>query len=319
MINRRNFIAQSAIGITGATFANACQTAQNVSVGEPTVLSTWNNIKANEAAWQIISKGGRALDAVENGAKISEADPNDQSVGYGGLPDRNGNVTLDACIMDEMGNAGSVCYLQHIKHPIAVARKVMELTPHVLLAGDGALDFALAQGFQKENLLTDKSKQDWEEWLKTANYQPKINVEMHDTIGIVALDQSGNLSGACTTSGLGYKMQGRVGDSPIIGAGLFVDNEVGAATSTGLGEAVLKTLGSFLVVELMRQGATPQQACEEAVMRIVRKQKNYRDFQVGYLALSKSGEIGAFSIQLGFVYAVTKGGTTQVLDGKAYL
>lgn len=205
MINRRNFIAQSAIGITGATFANACQTAQNVSVGEPTVLSTWNNIKANEAAWQIISKGGRALDAVENGAKISEADPNDQSVGYGGLPDRNGNVTLDACIMDEMGNAGSVCYLQHIKHPIAVARKVMELTPHVLLAGDGALDFALAQGFQKENLLTDKSKQDWEEWLKTANYQPKINVEMHDTIGIVALDQSGNLSGACTTSGLGYK------------------------------------------------------------------------------------------------------------------
>ncbi len=319
MINRRNFIAQSAIGITGATFANACQTAQTVSVGEPTVLSTWNNIKANEAAWQIISKGGRALDAVENGAKIPEADPNDQSVGYGGLPDRNGNVTLDACIMDEMGNAGSVCYLQHIKHPIAVARKVMELTPHVLLAGDGALDFALAQGFQKENLLTDKSKQDWEEWLKTANYQPKINVEMHDTIGIVALDQSGNLSGACTTSGLGYKMQGRVGDSPIIGAGLFVDNEVGAATSTGLGEAVLKTLGSFLVVELMRQGATPQQACEEAVMRIVRKQKNYRDFQVGYLALSKSGEIGAFSIQPGFVYAVTKGGTTQVLDGKAYL
>ncbi len=318
-MNRRNFFTQSALGITGVTLAHACQTVQKVSVGEATVLSTWNNIKANEAAWQIISQGGRALDAVESGAKVPEADPKDQSVGYGGLPDRNGNVTLDACIMDEMGNAGSVCYLQHIKHPIAVARKVMELTPHVLLAGDGALDFALAQGFQKENLLTDKSKQDWEEWLKTANYQPKINVELHDTIGIIALDQSGNLSGACTTSGLGYKMQGRVGDSPIIGAGLFVDNEVGAATSTGLGEAVLKTLGSFLVVELMRQGATPQQACEEAVMRIIRKQKKYRDFQVGYLALGKSGEIGAFSIQHGFVYAVTKNGTTQVLDGKSYL
>ncbi len=318
-MNRRNFLTQSAAGITGVTLAHACQTVQKVSVGEATVLSTWNNIKANEAAWQIISQGGRALDAVESGAKVPEADPADQSVGYGGLPDRNGNVTLDACIMDEMGNAGGVCYLQHIKHPIAVARKVMELTPHVLLAGDGALDFALAQGFQKENLLTDKSKQDWEEWLKTANYQPKINIELHDTIGIIALDQSGHLSGACTTSGLGYKMQGRVGDSPIIGAGLFVDNEIGAATSTGLGEAVLKTLGSFLVVELMRQGATPQQACEEAVMRIIRKQKNYRDFQVGYLALSKSGEIGAFSIQPGFVYAVTKNATTQVLDGKAYL
>src|SRR5699024_6667253 len=194
---------------------------------------------------------------------LFRSDPDERSVGYGGRPDRDGKVTLDACIMDENANIGSVAALEHIKHPISVARAVMEKTPHVMLVGEGALEFALANGFKKENLLTEKSKKEWEEWLKTSEYKPVVNIENHDTIGMLALDASGNLSGACTTSGMAYKMHGRVGDSPIIGAGLFVDNEVGAATSTGDGEEVIRTVGSHLVVELMRQGNSPQEACEE--------------------------------------------------------
>ncbi|MEL6941972.1 MAG: N(4)-(beta-N-acetylglucosaminyl)-L-asparaginase [Bacteroidota bacterium] len=321
-MKRRNFLSNSALAGLGLGMGCKAEMQQDTSESTPfqaTVLSTWNNQKANEAAWEIIGQQGKAIDAVEAGVKIPEADPNDQSVGYGGRPDRDGNVTLDACIMDESGNAGSVCYLKNIKHPIAVARKVMDETPHVLLAGQGALDFALSKGFQTENLLTEKSKKEWEEWLEKAEYKPKINIELHDTIGMLALDESQNLSGACTTSGLAYKLAGRVGDSPIIGAGLFVDNEVGAATSTGMGEAVLKSVGSFLVVELMRQGMTPAEACEEAVMRIVRKQPNFKEIQVGYLAMDKAGNVGAFSIQPGFVYAVTRNGETEVIDTKSYL
>jgi N4-(beta-N-acetylglucosaminyl)-L-asparaginase len=211
------------------------------------VISTWKNgLQANEAAWDIIKTGGRALNAVEAGVKVVEADPEDMSVGYGGRPDRDGHVTLDACIMDENGNCGSVCALQHIKHPISVARKVMEDTPHIMLAGEGALQFALSKGFVKENLLTEKAKNEWQEWLlKTAQYAPVINIENHDTIGMLAIDQTGNISGACTTSGMAYKLHGRVGDSPIIGAGMYCDNEVGGAVATGTGELVMKTLGSF--------------------------------------------------------------------------
>ncbi|MEM0995108.1 MAG: N(4)-(beta-N-acetylglucosaminyl)-L-asparaginase [Bacteroidota bacterium] len=332
MLNRRNFLSQSLLSSLGLGFlSTACQSEEraaaktataNVNASSdfvPTVISTWKNVEANAAAWSIIAKKGRALDAVEAGVKIPEADPKDQSVGYGGRPDRDGNVTLDACIMDEAGNAGSVCYLQHIKHPISVARKVMEETPHVILAGQGALDFALEQGFEKENLLTDKSKEEWEAWLETATYQPKANIELHDTIGMLALDTEGNLSGACTTSGMAYKLAGRVGDSPIIGAGLFVDNEVGGATATGVGEEVLKTLGSFLVVELMRQGRTPQAACEEAVLRIAKRQKTKdKDLQIGYLAINKAGETGAYSLQEGFVYAITQDGETEVVDSEFY-
>lgn len=328
MVTRRKFLSRSALGTLGISigsiFQGSCASpaatkAKATTAGQAVVLSTWNNVKANEAAWSVIGKGGRALDAVEQGVHVPEADPNDMSVGYGGLPDRDGNVTLDACIMDEKGNAGSVCFLQHIMHPISVARKVMEETPHVILAGAGALEFALAQGFKKENLLTDKAKAAWEEWKKESKYAPVINIERHDTIGMVALDQTGNLSGACTTSGLAYKMHGRVGDSPIIGAGMFVDNEVGGAAATGMGEAVLKSLGSFLVVELMRQGRSPKEACKEAVMRIVNRQANFKDIQVGYIALSKSGEVGAYCIQPGFVYAVTRNGKTEVFDSESYL
>jgi N4-(beta-N-acetylglucosaminyl)-L-asparaginase len=290
-------------------------------IDKPIVLSTWNfGAAANEEAWKILNAGGRALDAVEAGVRVPEADPTNTSVGYGGLPDRDGRVTLDACIMDEHGNCGSVACIEHIMHPISVARKVMEKTPHVMLVGDGALQFALASGFPKVNLLTPESEKAWKEWLATAQYKPIINVENHDTIGMIAMDTNGNLSGACTTSGLAYKMHGRVGDSPIIGAGLFVDNEVGAATSTGLGEEVVRIVGCHLVVELMRQGHTPEQACRTAVERIVRKQpQKSKDIQVGFLALNKQGEYGSYCLQKGFNYAVLSNSVKNSLfDSKSY-
>ncbi|MCW5921579.1 MAG: N(4)-(beta-N-acetylglucosaminyl)-L-asparaginase [Saprospiraceae bacterium] len=282
----------------------------------PVVIATWGpNTKATAAAWEVLSKGGRALDAVEAGARVPEADPEDSSVGYGGLPDRDGNVTLDACIMDEFGNAGSVNFLQHIMHPISVARRVMEKTPHVMLSGEGALQFALQEGFKKEDLLTDSARRAWEAWKVKSEYKPVINIERHDTIGMVALDKQRRIAGACTTSGLAFKMHGRVGDSPIIGAGMFVDNEVGGAAATGLGELVLRTLGSFLVVEEMRRGAHPQKAVETAVKRIARKHASLvKDAQVGFVAIDKKGRHGAFSIHKGFNYVLYQQGENKVME-----
>lgn len=283
------------------------------------VVSTWNNLKANEAAWKIITNGGYALDAVEAGARVPEANPEDSSVGYGGRPDSDGNVTLDACIMNETGGAGSVCYLQHIVHPISVARKVMEETPHVILAGKGALAFALERGFKKQNLLTKAAKKAWKKWKKTSDFKAVINIENHDTIGMIAMDKEARLSGACTTSGLAFKKPGRVGDSPIIGAGLFVDNEVGAAAATGMGELVLRTLGSFLVVEFMRQGLKPAEACQKAIMRIIHKEKNYKEFQIGFVAINRNGEHGAYSIQPGFMYALSVDGTPKIIKANSFI
>jgi N4-(beta-N-acetylglucosaminyl)-L-asparaginase len=294
---------------------------QLLAVSKPVVVSTWNfGLDANKEAWKILSANGRALDAVEAGARVPEGDPKESSVGLGGLPDRDGHVTLDSCIMDEFANCGAVACLEHIVHPVSVARKVMEKTPHVFLVGEGALKFALANGFKKENLLTKESEKAWKEWLKTAKYKPVANIENHDTIGIVALDGKQNLSGACTTSGMAYKMQGRVGDSPIIGAALFVDNEIGAATSTGVGEEVIRIVGSHLVVELMRQGNSPQQACELAVARIVKNQpQKSKEIQVGFLALSKNGEYGAFALQKGFTYAVqSEVVANKLFEAKSY-
>ena len=279
---------------------------------EGLAISTWyHGLAANNEAWDVISSGGTAIDAAENGARITEADVTGRSVGIGGTPDREGKVTLDACIMDENGNAGSVSFLQGIKHPVSVARKVMDDTPHVMLVGEGALQFAKEKGFEEEDLLTAETRAEYKKWLETSKYDPIINIENHDTIGLITMDKNGDLSGACTTSGLGYKMHGRVGDSPVIGAGLFVDNEVGAATATGLGEAVLKTCGTFLVVELMRQGMSPNDACKEAVNRIAAKQ-NYENFQIGYIAVNKAGEVGAYSIHPGFDYALHKDGKNEM-------
>lgn len=264
-------------------------------IKKPVVLSTWRfGVAANNAAWEVLKNGGRALDAVETGVRITEGDPRERSVGLGGRPDREGKVTLDACIMDEKMNIGAVACLQHIVHPISVARAVMEKTPHALLVGDGALQFALAQGHKKENLLTAESEAEWKEWLKKSNYEPGANIENHDTIGMIALDQYGNLSGACTTSGLAWKMHGRVGDSPIIGAGLYVDNEVGAAVATGHGEEVIRVAGTHAVVELMRQGLLPGEACKKVLERIIdanrRRGRSTENLQVGFLALNRKGE-----------------------------
>jgi N4-(beta-N-acetylglucosaminyl)-L-asparaginase len=328
-MNRKRFLELT--GLTGVLLStNALGNTK--SGNKPVVISTWApNIKANKAAWEVLIKNGTALDAVEAGVMIPEADPTDNSVGYGGLPDRDGKVTLDACVMNHLGQCGSVMCLEHIMHPVQVARLVMEQTPHVQLVGDGALQFALSQGFKKQNLLTPQSEKAWREWLKTSKYDPNRSVKEleekikkekqnndpwpvallnHDTIGMLALDANGNLSGACTTSGMAFKMSGRVGDSPIIGSGLFVDNEVGAATATGTGEEVVKICGAHTVVEMMRQGASPENACKEAVRRIIKNNGNNADtVQVGFLAINKQGEYGGYSVQKNFTMAVR---TSQV-------
>jgi N4-(beta-N-acetylglucosaminyl)-L-asparaginase len=339
MNTRRKFL-QSSLLSSAAVFTACNQTevkkdAVENLIDNPIVISTWDfGQAANASAWEILNKKGSALDAVEAGAKVPEADESNQSVGYGGLPDRDGRVTLDACIMDHLYRCGSVMALEHILHPIAVARMVMERTPHVILVGEGALEFALANGFTKTNLLTEKSKADWEKWKETSKYEPKANIENqlydkekdpmpggkdnHDTIGIIAMDAAGHMSGACTTSGLAYKMRGRVGDSPVIGAGLYVDNEIGAATSTGLGEEVIRIVGSHLVVELMRQGYSPEDACKEAVTRIIRRSpEKSKEIQVGFLALNKKGEFGAYALQKGFTYSVRNGKEDKVYQSKS--
>jgi len=326
MQSRRQFLKISAL--TGALlpFFKVKGFGKSTSKGEgtkPIVLSTWHfGVPANEEAWKVLNNGGWALDAVEAGVRVPEGDPKVMSVGYGGLPDRDGHVTLDACIMDENLNCGSVAFLENIMHPISVARLVMEKTPHIMIVGDGAYKFAIEQGFKKENLLTPEAEKVWKEWLKKSGYEPKIDEANHDTIGMIALDSSGRLCGACTTSGLSWKIHGRVGDSPIIGAGLYVDGEVGAATSTGIGEEVIRISGTHLVVELMRQGRTPQEACEEAVNRVVKNKRNKinSDFQVGFLALNKEGEYGAYAVNKGFQYAVYSKEEKNILkDSKSHI
>jgi len=315
-MKRRTFLQNaslSGIGVVAGAAAISCNsdtqkkeenTTPTATASLPLVIATWNVPNATNKAWELLMEGKPAIDAIEKGCNIEEENEEGQSVGKGGLPDRDGNVTLDACIMDEQGNYGAVVALQNITHAISVARKVMEDTPHVILAGEGAQKFALESGFKKENLLTVESRKAWEKWKKTSQYKPIINIENHDTIGMLAIDKNGNISGGCTTSGLAYKMAGRVGDSPIIGSGLFIDNTIGGATATGMGEEVLKTVGSFLIVELMRQGKSPQEACEEAISRIVTSNPNYKNFQVGYIAVNKKGETGAYCIHEWFSYTI---------------
>ena len=318
-MKRRNFIKKASVTGLGLVAVSSTLISCDSEIKDkkiivstlkpirPLVIATWNTPLAVETAAKVLQKGGSALEAVEQGCRIEEANEKGQSVGKGGLPDRDGNVTLDACIMDEKGDYGAVLGVKNIKHVISVARKVMEDTPHVMLVAEGAEQFAVSKGFKRENLLTESSKKAWEKWKEKSEYKPIINIENHDTIGMLAIDNKGNISGACTTSGLAYKMAGRVGDSPIIGGGLFVDNEVGGASATGLGEEVLKTVGSFLIVELMRQGKSPQEACEEAIGRIVNKpNSDFKNFQVGYIAVNKQGETGAYSIHEGYSYNLFK-------------
>ena len=317
MQDRRKFIKKSILGALGLgavshlkTMAFTKNRVPVSAIKKPLILSTWDHgLPANKIAWEALQKKAKGLEVLEAGVKVPEADPKINSVGYGGYPDRDGKVTLDACMMDAQGNCGAVAFLQGIKHPISVAKKVLEQTPHVLLVGQGALQFALKQGFKKENLLTPQAKKAWKKWLKKSDYRPVINVEnQHDTISMLLLDDKGDLYGACTTSGLAWKMHGRVGDSPLIGASLFLDNEIGAAAATGLGEAVIRTAGSAMVVELMRQGAKPLEACQEIVTRILKKHKNHSDMnylQVGFIAVNKKGEYAGYSLRSGFNFAVS--------------
>lgn len=286
----------------------------------PMVLSTWPyGQKANQAAWEVLSKGGSALDGAEAAAVFSENDLTHDTVGLGGLPDRDGHVTLDACIMDGNLQCGSVVFLEKIKHPVSVARAVMEKSPHVMLAGEGAYQFARSQGFAQDDYVNPKTQKAWQEWLKKSEYKPAINLELHhDTIGIITLDAQGKVAGACTTSGMPFKMRGRVGDSPIIGAGLYADHEVGVATATGHGEEIIRVSGSFAVVEFMRMGYSPEKACRKVVERIYQKQKHrIKDIQACFIAISKEGEYGAFAIHPNFSYAVKTNKVDEVLKAGA--
>ncbi len=337
LFSRRSFLHWSALSIPFAGCSKA-----GAPVRKPLVISTWDSGRtANSAAWTVLTNDGRALDAVE-AAGIAIENERSCCVGLGGNPDRDGFVTLDSCIMDDKSNIGSVAFLERIRHPVSVARKVMETTPHVMLVGTGAQQFAIANGFPLEpETLSDEARRSYEKWLEKAEYKPVINIENlktdapvntpvpgklengdfnHDTMGTLALDAAGNLSGMCTTSGMAFKMRGRVGDSPIIGAGLFVDNEVGGVTCSGQGEEVIRIAGSHLVVEFMRNGDSPYEACKKAVLRIVKRDETRaKEFQVGFIAVNKSGETGAFSVQPGFNYTLTvEGEENRVLMAESY-
>tara|TARA_B100000287_G_scaffold333945_1_gene319131 strand:- start:23 stop:979 length:957 start_codon:yes stop_codon:yes gene_type:complete len=318
-MKRRNFIFDIfSVGIVSAMSTKLRAVNLNFT---PMVrsISTWKTTEANQKAGQMLDKGEHALDAAVAGVAIEEENPKNTTVGYGGAPDRTGKVTLDACVMNHLGDCGSVVAVENIVNVARLAKDVMEKTPHVMLSGKGAEEFAISQGYKKTDLLTDQSKKEWEEWLKDQDYRPIINIENHDTIGMLCIDKNNNLSGACTTSGLAYKMKGRVGDSPIIGSGLFIDNKIGGAVATGLGEEVVKTVGSFLVVELMRQGLSPQEACEKAVKRIVSNNSQENKFQVAYIAMNKKGEVGSYSIEPGFTYMDYVNGENKEVFSKSEL
>lgn len=326
MTTRRKFIKQSLLSTTllipgSSALSKSNLHSRTAGIGnKPLFVSTWEHgLAANEKAWEILSETDSIVDAVEEGVKVTEADMSSRTVGIYGYPDREGIVTLDASIMSGDGECGSVCFVRQVKHPITLARKVMEKTPHVMLAGEGARQFAISEGMpMEEEILHPDSEKEYLEWLEEKEYRPIINIENHDTIGMVGLDANGNLAGSCTTSGLAFKMHGRVGDSPIIGAGLYVDNEVGAATATGMGETIIKVCGSFLVVELMRQGRSPQEACEEAVQRLIRKnEENIEDMQAGFVAINKDGEHGAYAVHPGFNFSVRHENANDLIDAKS--
>ena len=342
MASRKKFLQSSVFGSMAVLLGKkvfAQSATHRVITGMPIVISTWDaGLNANKGAWNILGKGGSALDAVEAGVMVTEAEQS-CCVGLGANPDRDGFVTLDACIMDAHFNCGSVAFLERIKHPVSVARRVMEKTPHVMLVGSGAQQFAIAEGFPLEaQKLSNDAQQAYDQWLKKSEYKPIINIENtkghgpfapaqlangewnHDTIGMVAMDTNGNLSGSCTTSGMGFKMRGRLGDSPIIGAGLFVDNEVGAVTATGQGEDVIRICGAHTVVEYMRQGLSPELACKQAVERIMKiKGDKAKEIQVAFLALNKKGETGAYAIHRGFSYALKNDHEEKMIAAKYFM
>jgi N4-(beta-N-acetylglucosaminyl)-L-asparaginase len=352
-VTRRNFLKVSAVAGIGAvvqdTNVKAVPAAKEAF--KPIVISSANGVKATERAMEIIKSGGRALDAVIAGVNINEDDPNDMSVGYGGLPNEDGEVELDASVMDGATHrAGSVAALKHIKNPSKVARLVMERTDHIMLVGEGALKFALAHGFKKEDLLTEKAREMWLRWKETMSNQDNwLSPEQaavedsrnmsslrpaelmdvmrtYGTINCLGIDLKGNIAGVTTTSGLSWKIAGRVGDSPIIGAGLYVDNEVGAAGSTGRGEANIKICGAHTIVENMRRGLSPEQACLDALERVVKTTHEKRllddkrrpKFDLQFYAINKNGEYAGAALWSGKQFALHSGRESKKVDA-AYL
>lgn len=323
-MSRRRFLKNLGLASAGLAIkpitTNAQTTAKSLPLKDsPLVISTWiHGMEANAGAWSVLENGGDALDAVQKGVAVTESDMNNRSVGLAGRPDRDGHVTLDACIMDHDSRCGSVAFLEDIQHPIDVARAIMDKTPHVMLVGEGAQKWALENGFSKVDFEVPipEVQKDYENWLIKSEYKTGVNVENHDTIGMLALDASGRMAGACTTSGMAYKIRGRVGDSPIIGAGLFIDGDVGGATATGVGEAMIRTAGASAVVESMRRGASPEEACYDIVQRILKKHPGVEGMQVGFLAMNMQGEYGGYSVYNGFNYALRSKDRNEMVDAK---
>jgi L-asparaginase/N4-(beta-N-acetylglucosaminyl)-L-asparaginase len=296
---------------------------------QPIILSTWSfGRRANAAAWSALSAGGAAIDAVEQACICAEDDPAVDSVGRGGLPDAGGRVSLDGCIMLSPARCGSVCFIRRFNHPVSIARAVMEHTPHVMLAGEGAEAFAAARGFPPADLLTDEAKQKWEQMKAAAGGDPRLAQRItapanredesyepsHDTIGVLALDKAGTLAGACSTSGLAMKLPGRVGDSPIIGHGLYVHPQHGAAVATGHGELVMGTCLSFLAVELLRRGATPDEALRQCMLRLKESYALQPHHQVGMIALTPRGQWAHASLRSGYRTAVRHKGCDDLVE-----
>jgi N4-(beta-N-acetylglucosaminyl)-L-asparaginase len=323
-MSRRRFLKNLGLASAGLAIKPITTTAQTTAKtlplkDSPLVISTWiHGMEANAGAWSVLENGGAALDAVQKGVAVTESDMNNRSVGLAGRPDRDGHVTLDACIMDHDSRCGSVAFLEDIQHPIDVARAIMDETPHVMLVGEGAQKWALENGFSKVDFEVPipEVQKDYENWLIKSEYKTGVNVENHDTIGMLALDASGRMAGACTTSGMAYKIRGRVGDSPIIGAGLFIDGDVGGATATGVGEAMIRTAGASAVVESMRRGASPEEACYDIVQRILKKHPGVEGMQVGFLAMNMQGEYGGYSVYNGFNYALRSKDRNEMVDAK---
>ena len=323
-MSRRRFLKNLGLASAGLAFKPITTTAQTTAKtlplkDSPLVISTWiHGMEANAGAWSVLENGGASLDAVQKGVAVTESDMNNRSVGLAGRPDRDGHVTLDACIMDHDSRCGSVAFLEDIQHPIDVARAIMDKTPHVMLVGEGAQKWALENGFSKVDFEVPipEVQKDYENWLIKSEYKTGVNVENHDTIGMLALDASGRMAGACTTSGMAYKIRGRVGDSPIIGAGLFIDGDVGGATATGVGEAMIRTAGASAVVESMRRGASPEEACYDIVQRILKKHPGVEGMQVGFLAMNVQGEYGGYSVYNGFNYALRSKDRNEMVDAK---
>jgi len=314
-LSRRRFFETTALGAGVLAFSPSTgqESSRDRPYSPPLVISTWKHgVTASRAAMKILQAGGSVLDAVERGINEVERDPEVSSVGVGGLPNEEGEVELDASIMGENLRCGSVMGLRKIATPISVARRVMEKTRHIQLAGAGALHFALKQGFPVAELLTPRSRKRWREWRDSPQRKVPGQVD-HDTVTSLALDGRRSLAAGCSTSGLAWKIPGRIGDSPVVGAGIYCDGEVGAAGATGIGEEILRICGSFFIVEMMRAGRSPSEAIGEALGRVARADPLNRKRQVAFIALSRNGEIGAGAMLTGFQAAIATGDGQELL------